>query len=155
MREIRFRAWDGQRFYYFDNHAYTLDYNDVSGWNVHPNVPNYRGEWTTGQSSRSAETFDLQQFTGIKDENKKWIYEGDIIQTMNPFSEKHTAYVVWDIAQPMYTWMVGETWMLHFIDGVAEDKNAPLYPYCQPRSGFEVTIIGNIHQNPELLKKGE
>jgi hypothetical protein len=29
-RDIMFRAWDGQRFYYFANHAYTLDYNDIN-----------------------------------------------------------------------------------------------------------------------------
>lgn len=153
MRKIRFRAWDGRQFYYFSNHTYGLDFNDISGWNVYPNIPGYKGDWTTGESSRTAEVFDLQQFTGLEDKNKHEIYEGDIIQIINPFSEKRLARVIWDIAGPAYTWMVGETWMLHFIDGIAQNTNTPLYPYCQPENGFDVTIIGTIHENPELLSQ--
>lgn len=94
---------------------------------------------------------ELMQFTNCQDEHKTEIYQGDIIQIMNCWSEKHHAYVAWEKAQPMYIWMIGETWMLHFINGPAKDEPAPLYPYCQPQSGLEITVIGNIWQDGKLI----
>jgi uncharacterized phage protein (TIGR01671 family) len=104
-----------------------------------------------GHSSIELDRYVIQQYTGLDDVSARNIYESDIIQITNTFSEKSLACVVWDVARPMYHWMIGETWMLHFIDGFAKGENTPLYPYCQPRSGFNVTVVGNIYENPELL----
>jgi hypothetical protein len=55
VRDIKFRMWDGEKMYTFDNHAFDLIYNDISGWNVIPNKLNYVGPWIAGDASNKAE----------------------------------------------------------------------------------------------------
>ena len=65
MREIKFRAWDGQKMYY----------NVLAG---HPNnVCDYDGKdiWFWEELPK-----DIMQYTGLKDKNGKEIYERDILK---------------------------------------------------------------------------
>ena len=84
----------------------------------------------------------LMQYTGLKDKNGKEIYEGDIIRFQR-------------ITQ-------GET-----ILAVKWDEETGFFPFTEcsyPRIGYEcgrgieedtVEVIGNIYENPELLKGGD
>ena len=65
MREIKFRAWDGNQM---------LDPEDIS------QAPEYR-KWL-GKFD-----YELMQYTGLKDKNGKEIYEGDIIDILLRFSD--------------------------------------------------------------------
>lgn len=74
--------------------------------------------------------FELMQYTGLKDKNGKEIYEGDIIafptyKTVIEWSDKHAAY------KPWCEYMEGH-------DNIEE--------------GEPIEVIGNIYENPELLK---
>lgn len=137
MRKFRFRVWD-RKHDSFVNETYHA-------------ISSFGTLQIDGHTITEPNRYVIQQYTGLNDVSDRTIYEGDILQIVNIFSEKHLAFVVWDIAKPAYIWMIGETWMLHFIDGFAKGENTPLYPYCQPRSSFDIAVVGNIYENPELL----
>jgi len=70
----------------------------------------------------------IGEFTGLKDKNGKEIYEGDIVNTNN-----ETPFIVkYDNTCCAFLW--GD---YYFEDRVEERK---------------VKIIGNIYENPELIK---
>ncbi len=73
--------------------------------------------------------YKLMQYTGLKDKNGKEIYEGDIIVYL---VIKYKSVVEWE----------------HGGFGFIGADGEPMYT----EEDFEV--IGNIYENPELLKKG-
>lgn len=85
------------------------------------------------------------QFTGLHDKNGKEIYEGDILQMwLDDAVEKeggyfHRMYVVLTVEKGFVLW--GERMTI-------EDAE-PLFEMLQWK---DCEIIGNIHDNPELLK---
>ena len=77
---------------------------------------------------------DLEQCIGQKDKNGKLIYENDIVKDING----HYGYIKWDSEELKY-----------FVC-----KRLGLVPYLTPCSmvhSYEYEIVGNIHQNNELL----
>ena len=89
------------------------------------------------------------QYTGLTDKNGKKIFEGDIFK---PFDDE-ICYVAWIEHFSTLGLMVHSTWRekkrgketLHFSKG---------WTYLTEYSLDELEIIGNIHDNPELLKGG-
>ncbi|MBC6295553.1 hypothetical protein HCJ45_00245 [Listeria sp. FSL L7-1517] len=77
----------------------------------------------------------IGQYTGLKDKNGKKIFEGDIVNF------KFFDRMVGDIAG-----------VINFIDcvwAVSDFKNKRLYQLIDVDN---IEIIGNIHENPELLE---
>jgi len=72
------------------------------------------------------------QFTGLKDKSGTEIYEGDIIR----YSKQNVAKVVWSTSMAKFMAIDNIRSFGGLNDGVGE-------------------IIGNIHDNPELMKGGE
>ena len=84
----------------------------------------------TRYTDRNFSSYILMQFTGLTDKNGKEIYEGDIVRTTG-----------WPDGDPVY-WVDGRfcvgqpSNLADFLGSIAEG--------CE--------IIGNIYENPELLK---
>jgi uncharacterized phage protein (TIGR01671 family) len=73
------------------------------------------------------DNYVMQQYTGLKDKNGKEIYEGDIIKLFNGNS--------------------------HTVKFIVENNETEMSGYFFSSFGSEV--IGNIFENPELLKEND
>lgn len=75
------------------------------------------------------------QYTGLKDKNSKEIYEGDLIKI--EMSNKWIFKIVWD-----------ETYSCFKGQNIYDDSHDIIFGFFD---GLE--IIGNLHENPELLEE--
>lgn len=70
MREIKFRAWDKENKFFWDDEAIAQDFEDFRTFN----------------------DYILMQFTGLKDRDGKEIWEGDVISFMQDGSNPQEVY---------------------------------------------------------------
>lgn len=126
MREIKFRVWRqyGERGDFHEiSSNYHLDYWAANAGNA-PEYPiSYYG-W--------------EQFTGLLDKNGKEIYEGDILYSKS-MSEKYSDNTKWMVR---VVFEDASFCMGH--GGEALDKD---------ECSRDMEIIGNVHQNQELIKE--
>ena len=114
--------------YYIITDDYSSKYNKI--------------ELRTCQSPKvNADT--IGQYTGLKDKNGVEIYEGDIVKINNDYEK--------------YGINAGEIYQVYFKSG-----GYRLLPkYCKEalgywlESGEDFVVIGNVWDNPELLKEGD
>lgn len=132
MREIKFRAFDTvNKKYVPQGEVVFKDYGDTS-ISVIPNCQEYI------YVEVKPEQFVIEQFTGLTDKNGKEIYEGDILAcydwgTTNTFM--HNDVILWDVDEN--GWNFKTDW--------AECR------YDFRKAIIVSEVIGNIHENPELL----
>jgi uncharacterized phage protein (TIGR01671 family) len=91
--------------------------------------------WLLFPDNDSINNVEIEQCAGLKDKNGKLIYEGDII-----FIKGEKWRVIWDDENCAF-----------FFSNLKEVYHQPIFPdFYIGTDDFKV--IGNIHENPELLK---
>lgn len=126
MREIKFRGRRLGQWYYGD-----LEYSRETDYTVIV-TPEHDG---TKDNRYRVERATVGQYTGLKDMNGKEIYEGDILMVSFP-NDVFVGRVDW----------VGQNGRWNIVEGTEESM---MLDYWCTRIA---EIIGNIHDNPELLK---
>ena len=129
MREIKFRAWDGEGMFLQDNIGDDFDFVlNRDGLVLLLNEQYHEcGSGVAVEMWRYVEADAVfMQFTGLKDKNGVDIYEGDIVN----------AYGCGNYIKPIF-----------FDKGMFMMGNKCLHAYVC----VDVRVIGNIHQNKELL----
>jgi len=131
MREIKFRAWDGNRLIYLASSQMSGIFMEMN--NCHWGIFDGNARTKLRLCGSTDKNSVLMQFTGLQDKNGKEIYEGDIVEgsTQDDYPRS----------------------VIGFEDGSFVIQQAPLAKWKV--SHFELTIIGNIYENPELLKNGQ
>jgi hypothetical protein len=123
MREIKFRAWDT-----FKQIWSNYKINDGTVYFMDKNT----GVWY-GSYNKRYKDFNLIQYTGLKDEYGDEIYEGDIVTLHNSkykviFNSKEARFVLKD---PFFEMDI---------------------PFTN-NNNERMEIVGNIYENPELIKE--
>lgn len=144
MREIKFR---GKRV---DNGEWVYGYyckEDLGEEGIkHVIIPVYSYEYVDGKT--------VGQYTGLKDKNDKRIYEGSIVKYT--FDVPGSVYATENGLKERISEVFWSDWRSSF--SVYADKNSKLANndlFRYVRNGNTVEIIGNIYDNPELLKESK
>jgi len=130
MREIKFRAWD--KLYEQMRYGYMklcqLSYGELI----------VTGYWDNKEIRAEEDQFIIEQYTGKKDETGKEIYENDIVKSgylENDIWKDDFAVIKWDNEVCL--------WIQYFNNGMEQLMDV------------DCRIMGNIHENPELLEMGK
>lgn len=120
---FKFRFWDKKEKEYFT----CGDIDHKSG--IFKAYPYRTYNWCFGHKNIVAE-----QCTGLKDKNGQLIYEGDIVKLSS--DREVVCSVVWDNEET----------------GFCVEYKKELYRFNTYRKYHLIEVIGNIHENKELLK---
>jgi len=124
MEKLRVRLWDrgNNEFIYSDDEGYLLSLDGK--------IFNWRGE------PLDEDNFIIQRFIGLKDNNNKDIYEGDIVVALSS-DNKYKSIVQWDEYDGRWGFVSIKCGNMSFS-----------YNLTYGCSSWE--ICGNIFENPEL-----
>ena len=105
----------------------------------------YRGKWYIRREEdnfgMSIEPGTRGEYTGLRDRNGVKIFEGDVVDYIY-LDLKSRAYVGW--CQPLA--------MFGLTENMTDPKTYTKLFNSHKGSGKSIKVIGNIHDNPELLE---
>ncbi|MBS9336426.1 YopX family protein [Fructobacillus papyrifericola] len=130
MREIKFRAWDKkwEEWLNPEEHVIYADNGDVGEVNDDELVEDIVHDTV------------VEQFTGLHDKNGKDIYESDVVKL-------HVVILSPDDKVGVIEYSPEFGYCINFGKAIARQE------YWAANDKHTIEVIGNIHENPELLEK--
>lgn len=128
MREIKFRAWNK------DVYSNKMIYDIQNEFEERINL----GMDSFGHYLNK-DSFEVMQYTGLKDCKGKEIYESDIVKYKAETNEG-IGYIKFEFSCFIIYWTNNKTFNDSF--------SSMFYTQCSSK----IEVIGNIYENPELLK---
>ena len=123
MREIKFRAWDKEN----KKMSKPFGLFDIYAGRDEAYLPDY--------TRFGEDNLIIQQYTGLKDKNGEEIYEGDILKCIGWQREEFVTKVYYDTNRAKF-----------------DIKKDDLENFTISQNNWTLEIIGNIYENPELIK---
>ncbi|KKM14734.1 hypothetical protein LCGC14_1703140 [marine sediment metagenome] len=148
MRDMKFRAWDKVAKKMYDSNSIAVAPNNgrFSEWCI-------SGDGITIRVD--SKRFILMQYTGFKDSvNKKEIYSDDLIKRSWNFKTLHgTQRKGSEIGRVSFDEQTGQWEFFRDLKGLDIAKTEPLWEVLGGHDNYTSEIIGNVHDNPELLEE--
>ena len=126
MRDIKFRIWDGKKKEWLGK----SNPDGMTWYGFH-----LVGECMSVQAPAQwalDEGMVVEEYTGLEDSDGKEIYEGDILDVKDSITGERVSSIV--VYEHACFFLSNRLYTLGFVSG--ED--------------YEINVIGNIHENPEL-----
>ena len=122
--KFKYRVWDKDENKYCDYLAITLD----GSYLAHSDRFGFYDYWSDPEEPNLI----VELCTGFKDEEDKDIYQGDIVSIQRPL------------------FLPGGT--IHEVI-ITLNNNSLLEDFSQAQAAKDGKVIGNVHENPELIRK--
>lgn len=135
MRELKFRAWN-----LWKEGPTLMDWDELMSMSM---------DGVFGDEAYGNGSLVLEQYTGLVDRHGKEIYEGDIVKITH-ISWKDTP------DERIEHVFASDVWWSDFYASFCytepgDDYHAKTEPMMFNSRSMEIEIIGNIHENPNLL----
>ena len=146
---IKFRAWHNplQRMFYGDSQE------DAEFWGAKVGASVFGTFIYAFTNLFLKNNGQLMQYIGLKDKHGKEIYEGDILQLENNKCQIQKARIIGIVTFSFNSFAVEikrvDIWEKYLVPPLEIDSVL----YFLNLSGKELEVIGNIYENPELVKE--